>query len=69
MATEPVAARRRWCFLSEWWSEAFSIGGDDFGSLLDGAGETGVLGRASRLLKYRNIPAATTKRALVNRSS
>lgn len=22
VATEPVAARRRWCFLSEWWSDA-----------------------------------------------
>ena len=26
VATEPVAARRRWCLASEWWSEAFRVG-------------------------------------------
>ena len=26
VATEPVAARRRWCLASRWWSEAFRIG-------------------------------------------
>ena len=42
VATEPVAARRRWCFLSVWWSEAFRIGcggeGEGLGWFVDGAG-------------------------------
>ena len=47
MATEPVAARRRWCLPSEWWSDAFSIGGDGFGPSLDAVGVTGCVDRVS----------------------
>lgn len=36
VATEPVAARRRWCLASEWWSEAFRIDGDGLGEAFDG---------------------------------
>jgi hypothetical protein len=36
VATEPVAARRRWCLASEWWSEAFRIGGE---GAVNGAGD------------------------------
>lgn len=31
VATEPVAARRRWCLRSEWWSDALKGFGFGFG--------------------------------------
>lgn len=68
VATEPVAARRRWCFWSEWWSEAFRIGcgGEGLGLLVDGTGGIGCFGGIIKL-KSKNAP--TTRNIVINRSS